>query len=240
MRLASCAQTSAAQSTGCGSGTLKCLAIRLREPECSIVERLNDDPAFVHQPMVEAAERDEVRELRLASMRPMLHVMAIDVALEGAAGETAALVSCIQGPANGGRNRPRPATDVERLALLVLDNTDDAGVAGKPSRRLGGDRRPVFELAAAGVAVLQRLGIHVHHDLLTVAARKIPRTGREEALGHRGERLDPTLAGAVLIFGIRKRSGRNVFGDREAVFSRLKRFHEERTDLGGQPAPNHQ
>ena len=34
--------------------------------------------ALVHQAMVEAAERDEVRKLRLASMGPMLHMVTVD------------------------------------------------------------------------------------------------------------------------------------------------------------------
>jgi len=33
---------------------------------------------------------------------------------------------------------------------------------------LRGNRRAVFQLAAARVGVLEGLGIHVHHDLLTV------------------------------------------------------------------------
>ena len=124
----------------------------------------------MHQTMMEAAERDEIRELRLASVGPVLHVMAIDVALERAAGETAALVPGIQRPADRGRDGSSLAADVERLALLVFQDPDHAGVASEPSSRLRGNRRAMFELAAAGVAVLQRLGIHVHHDLLAVAA----------------------------------------------------------------------
>lgn len=36
------------------------------------------------------------------------------------------------------------------------------------SRGLGGDRRALFQLAAAGVGVPERFGIDMHHDLLTV------------------------------------------------------------------------
>ena len=120
--------------------------------------------------MMKAAERDEVGELRLPAMGPMLHMVAIDIAFEAATWEATTLVPGIQGPADRWRDGPRLAPDVERFALLILDDPDDAGVAGKSSRGLGGDRRPMFELAAAGMTVLQRLGIHVHHDLLAVAA----------------------------------------------------------------------
>ena len=66
-------------------------------------------------------------------------------------------------------------------------------------RGLRGDGRAVFQLAAAGMAVLQGLGIDMHHDLLAVAAGEFLRTRGQEALGHDGECLDPALAGAVQV-----------------------------------------
>jgi hypothetical protein len=40
---------------------LKCRSIRLHEPERTVVERLDLNAAFVHETVVEPAERDEVR-----------------------------------------------------------------------------------------------------------------------------------------------------------------------------------
>jgi hypothetical protein len=47
----------------------------------------------MHEPVMKAAERDEVRELRLAAVGPLLHVVAVHVSLEAATRETAAIVA---------------------------------------------------------------------------------------------------------------------------------------------------
>jgi hypothetical protein len=46
----------------------------------------------VYETMMEAAQRHEVAEFRLPAMGPVMHVVAIDVFLVGAAREYAALV----------------------------------------------------------------------------------------------------------------------------------------------------
>jgi len=73
--------------------TVESLTIGFYEPERPIVERLDRDLALVHQSMVESAEGDEIWKFRSASMGPVLHMMAVDIAPEAAAGEPAALVS---------------------------------------------------------------------------------------------------------------------------------------------------
>ena len=61
------------------SHTVEGLPVRLQKAQRAIVENLNLNPAFVHLPMVEATEQRQVRQLRLASFRPVPHVMGIDV-----------------------------------------------------------------------------------------------------------------------------------------------------------------
>ena len=68
------------------------LAIRSDEAESAIVKRLNHDLPFVDAPMVESAERHEVRQLRLAAILPMPHVVPVHVTLEAATGKATALV----------------------------------------------------------------------------------------------------------------------------------------------------
>ena len=53
---------------------------------------------FVHEPMVKAAQRDEVAELRLPAISPVLDVMAFREARAIAAREAAAAVARLQRP----------------------------------------------------------------------------------------------------------------------------------------------
>ena len=56
--------------------------------------RSRDDrvPALVHEPMMARAEQNEVVELRLASVRPMLHVVGMEEAAVLTAGKLAAAI----------------------------------------------------------------------------------------------------------------------------------------------------
>ena len=155
MSVASCVATSRDHSVAAGARTFVGLAIRPDEPECAVIEDLDCDLSFMHQAMMEAAQGDEVGEFGLAPMGPVLHVMAVDVTLKAATGEAAAFVAGVQRSADGGRNSAGLSSNVERLAPLVLDDGDEAGIAGEPSRGFSRDRWAVFQLAAAGMAVLR-------------------------------------------------------------------------------------
>ncbi len=100
----------------------------------------------------------------------MLDVVQVDVARVTAAGESAALVAGLEQPAQWGGDGASLAAHVQRLAILVLDEGDEAGVAGEAAGSLGGDGRAVFDLAAAGGAVAHGLGGDVHDDLLAIGA----------------------------------------------------------------------
>jgi len=124
--------------------TVERFAARLHEPERPIVQRLNDYLPFVDEPVVEAAQGDEVREFGLPAIDPVLHVVAVDVALERAAGEATAVIACLQRPADAGRDGPGLSPDIQRLTLRVLDDPHHAAVTGETPRGLRSDRRAVF------------------------------------------------------------------------------------------------
>jgi len=92
----------------------------------------------------------EVRQFRLAAVRPVPNVMAIDIVAVRAAGKATALVARLERMADRRRDAAGLASHIGRFSRLSFDDFDDAGVAGKPTRSVGGEGRPVFELAASG------------------------------------------------------------------------------------------
>lgn len=79
-----------------------------------------DVPVFVQQPMVKAAEHHEIVELGFAAIGPMRDVVGIHEAMRIAAGKPAAFVSCLQRPAQRGRDGSRLAADVQQLAIGIF------------------------------------------------------------------------------------------------------------------------
>jgi hypothetical protein len=59
----------------------------------TVVAALDADAAFVHGTVMKATQGDEVGQFRLASSRPMMNVMAVDVPLMRAAGEDTPFVT---------------------------------------------------------------------------------------------------------------------------------------------------
>jgi hypothetical protein len=116
---------------------VKCLTVRPDEAERAVVERRHDDHPFMDEAIMKTPECDEIGQLRLPAVVPMLHVMAVHVTLEVATGEAAALVPRIQGSPDAGRNGPRLSANIERFALLVLDDAHEARIAGEPPDGLG-------------------------------------------------------------------------------------------------------
>ena len=106
----------------------------------------------------------------------------------------------------------------QRRAFLVFDDRDEAGIASEPPRGLGGYCGAFFQLAAPRMVVLQRLRIHMHDDLIAVAAGQLLVASREKALGDPGESSDAPRASRWT--RVRKRFRGNVF-PRNRVFGRL-------------------
>ena len=74
-------------------------------------------PLFVHQPVVETAEQNQILQLRLAAVGPVLHVVGVRES-KPTARESAATVPGLQSPPEQGRNRPCLAPDVVHPAIV--------------------------------------------------------------------------------------------------------------------------
>ena len=125
----------------------------------------------MHGAMVEPAQRGQVRQLGLAAVRPVLDVVPVHVTLVIAAREHAAFVARGQCATQRRRNTARLATDIERLALLVLGDLDLAAVARRGDARFRpGIAGPSSISQRPGLALAQRGIVDVHDDLVPIAA----------------------------------------------------------------------
>jgi hypothetical protein len=165
-----------------GGDALERLPVRSDKAECAVIENLHDDPALMHLAMVVAAELDEIGDLGFSSFRPVVDVMGIHVARVRATRESAAAIACVERAANRRWDTSRLASNIEWLALLVLQDVDNARIARQTTHRLHRQRRAVLELATSCAALAQGLGIHMNHNLLAVAAAQCLRTMLQETL----------------------------------------------------------
>jgi hypothetical protein len=83
----------------------------------------------MHQLVMMTAQQHEILETRLSPIRPMPHVMRIDVPRVMASRKRAMPIACPQRALQRRRHRALLAADVERRAAFVLDNGDDGAVA---------------------------------------------------------------------------------------------------------------
>ena len=67
------------------------------------------------------AQGDQIVQLGLAAVGPVLDVMALDEAGGGAVGEAAAAVAGVQCSFQGRRDGAGAPADIQRLAVAVLD-----------------------------------------------------------------------------------------------------------------------
>ena len=91
------------------------------------------ESALVDQPVMVPAQQHEVVERRLAAVRPVFDVVAVEKRTMRAAGKTAAAVPRAQGSPDNGWNGPGLAADGQRLAVLICDKPHDRGIAGDTS-----------------------------------------------------------------------------------------------------------
>jgi len=89
------------------------------------------ETAFVHERVMIRAEQREIVETRLATVRPMLDVMPVDVTVIPAARKRAAAIPGPERTSQRRRYRAVLAADIERRAVLVLDDRDQTTVAGE-------------------------------------------------------------------------------------------------------------
>jgi hypothetical protein len=139
----------------------------------------------VYEPVVVAAEQDEVVQTGLTALGPVADVMGIDEPPPLAAGELAASVAREQRPADRGRDRTRSSPDAERFAVS-LDQGDERAIAGETPGGFRRDPRAVGNRALtrtggarARLVGCQGLGIDVDEDLIALAARQAGGRPRE-------------------------------------------------------------
>src|SRR5204862_5859773 len=123
-------------------------AVGPREHEHAVVGDRDGEPALVHERVVEAAERDEVVELRFSAVGPVLHVVAVAEARAVAAREAAAAVARFQRAPDRGRDATSLAADVQRLAIAAFEHAEDGAVAAESPDRRKRQRRATVELRA--------------------------------------------------------------------------------------------
>lgn len=191
--------------------------------------------ALVHEAVMAPAQEHEIRDLRLASARPVADVVRVEETAVLAAWEATTAVARLQGSAHRRRNRARLSADRQRFARAFPD-LDDRGVAGEPPRRLLRERRTVLERADA-VPARECGVVDVDDQLITLAARAPVAPAGERELGHRAQRLGirgsprrpSRFRGTALVLpgALLQQVARN-----------LERPQEEGTVLGSKPGPD--
>src|SRR5688572_25895498 len=116
----------------------------------------------------------QVRWLGLTAVGPVANVVCVKMAHVATTRETATAVASIERTTQGWRDGSGFAAHVERLALIVFDQSDYAGVTGEATRGLGGDGGAMLDLATTGRLVTQRFGGDMNYDLMKVAVHGFP------------------------------------------------------------------
>ena len=119
--------------------------------------------------------------------------MGIDEAPVGAPGETATAVAGTQGAAEGRREDPRLAPDVDGGSGRVAEDGDHAGVAEEAPRRLSWDPRIIGP-------PLECRGVHVNQHL---DRRTFGPVSPKSALGHGEEPIEARSRGLTTPHKIR-------------------------------------
>jgi hypothetical protein len=102
-------------------------AVRPPEPEGPVGPPRDLETLLVHGPVMPAAEQREVRQRRRAPVRPVAEMMPLAIA-HAAAREAAAPVPMLEGPPQGGGNRPGPGPDLQQTPGVVVAHHHPAGV----------------------------------------------------------------------------------------------------------------
>ena len=120
-----------------------------------------------------------------------MDVVCIHVTFVSAARETGSRDRVSSSTTQRRRDAPCLPSDVERIAVLVLDDWHQARIARQAARGFNSDRRSIFELTAPGGALLQRFRRNMDHDLVTIGPMHGFRSMLEETLGDETEGICP-------------------------------------------------
>src|SRR5689334_7117516 len=112
--------------------------VRIAESRPLIGPELDRVSILVDIPVVETAYEQGIRKAGLATISPVLNVMAFQEQAIGTARVGARAVALVQRALERPADRAAPAADREWSAMLILDHIDDTRVAAQPARRLAG------------------------------------------------------------------------------------------------------
>jgi hypothetical protein len=150
-----------------------------------------------------------------------------------------ALIPVVEGSADGRGNGSGFATDVEDVALAVVQHLDRGGVTGDAAGRFRGNALAVLE---SGLALVSRHargeggGVDVDHNLVAVAAGAGVEVVSEGGLGDEAEGVGPPLsAGGVVPADFLARFLPAVV---EALFSSVEGPEEDSADFRGEATTN--
>ena len=87
--------------------------------------------ASVQPPVVVAAQGHQVIQTGFPAVGPVVYMMSIDISRFTAAGKAAGFVTLLQGAANRGWNGAAAPPHVEYLAVIVLQDGKEAGIAAQ-------------------------------------------------------------------------------------------------------------
>src|SRR5207247_1696756 len=119
--------------------------------------------ALVHEPVVIAAQEDEVVDIGRTALAPMDDVVRGSRPAPSAAGERAAVVATLDLTQEPGRNLAGRPSDADRSSVRAIGDDVPSCVAQQPARRLGGDCVTILELGDAAEA-REDAGVNMQRD----------------------------------------------------------------------------
>ena len=153
----------------------------------------------MEQPVVEAAEQDQVVQAGAAAVDPVVDVVGVDIAAVRAHREPAAAIARPERPANRRRNRTRLAADVQHRAAFARRHRHQRPVAADAPERLRGNARAVVKERLAGAVRSQHRLLQMNDDLIDVTAaatsagpRLLLRRRRQRSLSDRDQPIGPS------------------------------------------------
>ena len=162
---------------------------------------------MVDEPVVWAAQEDQVGESGRTSISPVLDMMGIAPALRSIASrKPATFVTKRHRSSQRGGSDGRPPPDLEGLGRSPHDHSGDRCVARPPSCGFRRDRPGVVELAARPRHALERLEIHRHNDVWSLSGDDRPVGRVEPTPADLAECVGSTLSGRTRV-GLKARSG---------------------------------
>jgi hypothetical protein len=153
---------------------------------------LNIPATFVNKTMMEVTKGDQISQFGFATVRPVLDMMPVGVAVVAAAGEAATLISGIKSTFERGRNAPGFSPNVERIALVIFCYVDEATITSQTTARFSRHGRAIFRFTLASFLTSKSFLRNVDDDLVFVTAAHRFGPMSEKAFGHKSQCIGAT------------------------------------------------